>query len=64
MTDSKTGQIEQVRLPFDVNGFDFRELATFLRSVDPTWVRAGELCEPPARDDLPGSDQSPPKQRD
>ena len=61
MTDSKTGQIEQVRLPFDVNGFDFRELATFLRSVDPTWGRAGELCEPSARDDLAGPDQRPPE---
>lgn len=64
MTDGKTKQIEQVRLPFDVDGFDFPELAAFLRSVDPTWVRAGELCEPPAHDDLPGSDQSPPEHRD
>ena len=64
MTDGETKQIEQVRLPFDVDGFDFQELTAFVRSVDPTWVRAGELCEPPARDDLPGSDQSPPGQRD
>ena len=64
MNDGKTGQIEQVRLPFDVNGFDFRELVIFLRSVDPTWVRAGESCEPPARDELPGSNQRPPEQQD
>ncbi len=62
MTDGKTEQIEQVRLPFDVNGFDFQELATFLRSVDPIWVRAGDRCVAPARDDLPGSDQRLPKQ--
>jgi hypothetical protein len=62
MSDDKTEQIEQVRLPFHVNGFDFRELATFLRSVDPTWVRG--LCEPRARDEPPWSDRWPPEQRD
>lgn len=64
MNDGKTGQIEQVRLPFDDNGFDFRELVTFLRSVDPTWVRASETCEPPPRDELPGSNQRLPEQLD
>ena len=64
MTDGKTEQIQQVRLPFDVKNFDFRELAAFIRSVDPAWLRADKVCEQPAHNDLPLPAQTLPELRD
>lgn len=62
MPTSNPRQTEQVRLPFAVEGHDFREFAAFLRSADPVWVSGGESIQHASGGDPTETQPAPPKQ--